>query len=148
MKNYRGFKNELSLDGLGFGTSAINGSVALPGGFYAPYNPPTVYSTPAPTAAPAPVSPTPTGYAPPSLLGPTGGLLQFQPVGVFQGEGPAGKLFPYQPDVDDMAPENGIPGVDDSFGVPSRTQETAAEKTKTNRGLVLAAIAAFLLFGG
>lgn len=40
MKKYRGFQGEVSLQGLGFvRQTLINGSEALPGGFYKPYSP-------------------------------------------------------------------------------------------------------------
>ena len=53
---------------------------------------------------------------------------------------------------DDMATENGIPGVDDSgmfpYGDPKGSAVTATEKTDINAGLIIAAIIAMLVLGG
>lgn len=92
---------------------------------------------------------------PTSIVGANGanirrGILDPQFIGT-RGSGPAGALFPGSGQaVDQMAPETGVPGTDESSAFPFGVSksETETKEITPGQGALLLAAAAFLLFGG
>lgn len=136
MPKYRGFMNEVSLDGL---------NAAFYGPRQVAYAPPPVLPAIIKPTSPYPTTVVPGVMDPARALPGIPGDIRDITARIHPGEAIVDAP-------DDMSAENGIPGVDDGgafpYGDPKAKEIGPAKVTPENQALIWAALAALFLLGG